>query len=127
MTHRLVFVDHITIKVRDLSASRTFYEQALRPLAVNVYEAYGGVCFGPVGAEDFALGQADGEPSGPMHIAFVAESRADVDAFHAAALAAGARDNGAPGLRPIYHAGYYGAFVFDPDGNNIEAVHHTRS
>jgi catechol 2,3-dioxygenase-like lactoylglutathione lyase family enzyme len=60
------------------------------------------------------------------HVAFMVSDMAAVDAFHAAALAAGGRDNGPPGLRPEYHAGYYGAFVLDPDGNNVEAVHHTR-
>jgi predicted lactoylglutathione lyase len=65
------------------------------------------------------------DPITPVHVSFVARSRAEVDAFHAAALAAGARDNGGPGLRPEYHANYYGAFVLDPDGHNIEAVIHT--
>ncbi len=80
--------------------------------------------FGPPGAEDFAI--AAGEPSGPLHLAFLAVDRAEVDAFHAAALAAGGRDDGPPGERPHYHAGYYATFVFDPDGNNIEAVFHDR-
>ena len=126
MTHRRVFIDHVVIKVRDLAASRTFYEAALRPLGVLVEEDDGGFAIGPKGAEDFVLVQADGDPSGPLHIAFLAATRAEVDAFHAAAIAAGARDNGGPGLRPKYHAGYYGAFVIDPDGHNVEAVHHTR-
>jgi predicted lactoylglutathione lyase len=68
-----------------------------------------------------------GESSGPIHLAFSASDRATVDAFHAAALAAGGKDNGAPGLRPEYHAGYYGAFALDPDGNNVEVVFHDPS
>jgi len=87
--------------------------------------------FGPPGAEeDFQSGKpsfwiGEGEPlAGHFHVAFVAQSRADVDAFYDAALAAGGNDNGKPGLRPQYHANYYGAFVLDPDGNNIEAVCH---
>ena len=79
---------------------------------------------GPEGSEDFWI--APGEPTAPVHIAFAAPDRATVDAFHAAALAAGGRDNGRPGLRPQYHAGYYAAYVFDPDGNNVEAVFHDR-
>ena len=126
MTHRRVFIDHVVIKVRDLAASRTFYEAALRPLGVVVEEDDGGFAIGPEGAEDLVLVQADGDPSGPLHIAFLAATRDEVDGFHAAAIAAGARDNGGPGLRPRYHAGYYGAFVIDPDGHNVEAVHHTR-
>jgi len=128
---RRVFVDHLTIRVRDLAASRAFYEAALAPLGVTVEATRPdlpddpGVVFGPAGAEDFAI--SEGEPSGPLHIAFLAAGRAEVDAFHAAALAAGGRDNGAPGLRAHYHPGYYGAYVLDPDGNNVEAVFHDRT
>ena len=128
---RRVFVDHLTIRVRDLAASRAFYEAALAPLGVEVQETRpelpddAGVVFGPVGAEDFCI--SEGQPSGPLHIAFLAAGRDEVDAFHAAALAAGGRDNGAPGLRPRYHEGYYAAYVIDPDGNNVEAVFHDRS
>ena len=131
VTHRRVFVDHVTIRVSDLAASRAFYEAALAPLGVAVDETRPdlpddpGVVFGPRGAEDFCI--SEGAPSGPLHIAFLAASRVEVDAFHAAALAAGGRDNGAPGPRPQYHAGYYGAYVLDPDGNNVEAVFHDRS
>jgi catechol 2,3-dioxygenase-like lactoylglutathione lyase family enzyme len=70
---------------------------------------------------------AEGDPSGPIHIAFMADDRAQVAAFHEAALRAGGRDNGRPGPRPVYHPGYYGAFVLDPDGTNVEAVFHDRS
>jgi catechol 2,3-dioxygenase-like lactoylglutathione lyase family enzyme len=131
MTHRRVFIDHLTLRVRDLAASRSFYEAALRPLDVTVQESDPSlpddpsVVFGPPGAEDFAI--SAGRSSGPLHIAFLAASREEVDAFHAAALAAGGTDNGAPGLRPHYHPGYYGAYVLDPDGNNVEAVFHDRS
>jgi len=85
---------------------------------------YEGCGFGPPGKPAFWVGRGTGEAGRGMHIAFVATSRADVDAFHATALAAGAMDNGAPGLRPHYHPNYYGAFVIDPDGHNIEAVCH---
>ncbi len=89
-------------------------------------EFTGGVKVGGYGPDDrgrFWLNE-DKEPGKGRHIAFTAASRAEVDAFYQAALAAGGRDNGAPGLRPHYHANYYGAFVFDPDGNNVEAVCH---
>jgi len=81
-----------------------------------------GVGFGKDGKPTFWI--ADREVSGPVHVAFVSFDRSTVDAFHAAALAAGGHDNGKPGLRPQYHPSYYGAFVYDPDGNNIEAVCH---
>ena len=81
------------------------------------------VAFGPPGLDDFAISL--NYPTGaPVHVCFAADTQDQVDAFHAAALAAGGRDNGAPGPRPEYSAGYYGAFVLDPDGHNIEAVHH---
>jgi catechol 2,3-dioxygenase-like lactoylglutathione lyase family enzyme len=122
---RPAFIDHLTVKVRDYEASKRFYLAALAPFDPKVYEIDGpswGI--GPEGSEDLWI--APGEPSGPVHIAFAAPDRETVDAFHAAALAAGGRDNGAPGLRPQYHAGYYGAYVLDPDGNNVEAVFHDR-
>jgi catechol 2,3-dioxygenase-like lactoylglutathione lyase family enzyme len=105
-----------------------FYEAALAPFGVKVMEVDDEVVFGPEGAEDLALAAAGaGPPSGPLHIAFLAADRPQVDAFHRAALGAGGRDNGAPGPRPQYHPGYYGAYVLDPDGNNVEAVFHDRS
>ena len=122
---RPVFIDHVTLRVRDRAVSRAFYEAALDPLGVQVLEVGDEIVFGPDGAEDFALAQGD-PPSGPLHLAFLATGREQVDAFHRAALAAGGRDNGAPGLRPHYHPGYYGAYVIDPDGNNIEVVFHDR-
>jgi catechol 2,3-dioxygenase-like lactoylglutathione lyase family enzyme len=121
---RAPFIDHITVKVRDLAASRAFYEAALTPFGARVVD-YGeiGIGIGPAGSED--LGLAEGEPRAPIHIAFLAADPATVDAFHAAALKAGGRDNGAPGRRPQYHERYYAAYVLDLDGNNVEAVCHT--
>ncbi len=116
-------IDHVIIGVEDVDASRAFYERALAPLGLEVVMAMpGGAGFGREGKPAFWV--ADRERSGPVHIAFVSPDRATVDAFHAAALAAGGEDNGAPGVRPDYHPSYYGAFVLDPDGNNIEAVCH---
>ena len=125
-------LDHIGLSVSDFERSLAFYEAALAPLSLEVVMS---VSREETGAGTHAgFGRADGKPffwigdSGPassgVHVAFAARSRAEVDAFHAAALAAGGRDNGGPGLRPHYHPNYYGAFVFDPDGANIEAVCH---
>ncbi len=117
----LPFIDHLSIPVRDMAASTRFYEAALAPFGIEIAELEG-VGFGPPGSVDFFI--REGKPAAPMHIAFIAPDRATVDAFHVAALAAGGRDNGAPGLRPRYHADYYGAYVLDPDGHNVEAVCH---
>jgi catechol 2,3-dioxygenase-like lactoylglutathione lyase family enzyme len=115
--------DHILLKVKDLKASKRFYTAALAPLGFQVeYEGDGGVAFGPKGAP--ALWLAEGAPNGPMHVAFVAKTRDAVKDFYTAALPAGGKDNGKPGPRPQYSANYYGGFVKDPDGNNIEAVCH---
>jgi catechol 2,3-dioxygenase-like lactoylglutathione lyase family enzyme len=121
-------IDHLGIPVSDIVASRRFYEAALAPLGYRVMgeETNGlgnnSVLMG-VGEVDFVI--ADGEPvSDGVHHAFRAESRAVVDAFYAAAIAAGGRDNGAPGIRERYHPNYYAAFVIDPDGMNVEAVCH---
>ena len=118
---RAPFFDHVVIPVRDLDASRAFYEAALVPFGVETFD-YGeiGVGIGPEGGEE--LGLREGEPGEPVHIAFQAADPGTVDAFHAAALAAGGTDNGAPGRRPQYHERYYAAYVLDPDGNNVEAV-----
>jgi len=118
---RAAFIDHLTIPVRDVATSSRFYEAALAPFGIETAEIDGVFGFGPPGSVDFFVGE--GEPAA-LHIAFAAPDRATVDAFHAAALAAGGHDNGAPGLRPQYHADYYGAYVFDPDGHNVEAVCH---
>jgi catechol 2,3-dioxygenase-like lactoylglutathione lyase family enzyme len=124
-------LDHTGIAVADLNRSKAFYTRALSPLSIGLVvevtaeqtgrEAHAG--FGAGGKPFFWIGSGV-RPSGPVHFAFTAQSRAQVDAFYGAALATGGRDNGAPGLRPHYHASYYGAFVFDPDGNNIEVVCH---
>jgi len=122
---RAAFVDHLTLRVGDLEASRRFYRAALSPWRSREIELEGGeISFGPEGSEDLAI--AAGEPSGPIHLAFAAPDRETVDRFHEQALAAGGRDNGPPGERAQYHSGYYGAYVLDPDGNNIEAVFHGR-
>jgi catechol 2,3-dioxygenase-like lactoylglutathione lyase family enzyme len=114
--------DHVTLSVRDLSISRAFYEEALRPFDVRVVQSsQGPLGFVTAGRGDFWI--KDGAPAAaPVHIAFAASDRAAVDAFHRAAVQAGGADNGAPGLRPRYGAGYYAAYVVDPDGNNVEAV-----
>lgn len=119
-------IDHIEIFVRDGLRARAFYDAALKPLGIEVKLV--------VGTRVQALGYGKDRPffwvtpgatpTGPLHVAFAAPTRALVDAFHAAALAAGGRDNGRPGLRPHYHRDYYGAFVLDPDGRNVEAVCH---
>ncbi len=117
-------IDHLGLAVRDVAASRAFYEKALAPLGYSVVRDYGSaaVGFGAGSKPDFWLGQ--GTPAVGLHVALVARDRAAVAAFHAAALAAGGRDNGPPGVRAHYHPDYYGAFVWDPDGYNIEAVCH---
>lgn len=123
-------IDHIGIKVMDFDRAKAFYDRALAPLGASLLmmvpaELTGGVKVGGYGRDRpvYWLHETN-SPGEPKHVAFAARSRAEVNAFHEAALAAGGRDNGAPGLRPHYHPNYYGAFVFDPDGNNIEAVCH---
>ncbi len=116
-------LDHIGLNVSDYRASRAFYEQALAPLGIALQMEFGNAGgFGLEGMPFFWI-REDGR-AGSVHVAFHCEDRASVDAFHAAALAAGGTDNGAPGLREHYHPTYYGAFVLDPDGNNVEAVCH---
>ena len=117
-------LDHLGINVSDLDTSRAFYERALEPLGIEVMMEYPGVCgMGCDGMPFFWIGTREGANQA-VHVAFSAPDRATVDRFHEAALAAGGRDNGEPGVREIYHPHYYGAFVLDPDGNNIEAVVH---
>jgi catechol 2,3-dioxygenase-like lactoylglutathione lyase family enzyme len=127
MPHRRVVIDHLSVGVSDLARSRNFYARALAPLGFTDMgpwpDGTAEVSFGAPGARDFALSTR--YPAGsPVHIAFAADGREQVDAFYEAALAAGGRDNGPPGLRSEYSDGYYGAFVLDPDGHNVEAVYH---
>ncbi|MBV8987706.1 MAG: VOC family protein [Solirubrobacterales bacterium] len=118
-------LDHVGFAVRDYDRSKSFYEKALAPLGLTlVLEPLGEAAgFGKSGKPSFWI-EARGKPvRGRLHIAVAADSRKQVDAFHAAAVGAGT-DNGAPGVREVYHPNYYGAYVLDPDGNNIEAVGH---
>lgn len=118
-------LDHIGFNVSDFAAMRGFLVAALAPLGIGVSkEGEGWAMLGREGRGQFWLG-GFGPAPGPIHLAFTARSREEVRRFHAAALAAGAQDNGAPGLRPQYHPHYYGAFVIGPDGHNFEAVCHT--
>jgi catechol 2,3-dioxygenase-like lactoylglutathione lyase family enzyme len=127
MVERRVVIDHLTIGVIDLDRSRRFYGAALAPLGFDEMGSWSAaereITFGVKGADDFAI-STKYPAGGYAHIAFSADSRSAVDAFHAAALAAGGEDNGPPGERPEYSPGYYAAYVLDPDGNNVEAVFH---
>jgi catechol 2,3-dioxygenase-like lactoylglutathione lyase family enzyme len=124
-------IDHAGFSVSDYPQALRFYEQALAPLGIVIVMrldpaqtgGYEGAGLGRDRKPSFWLAPG-GKTEPRMHIAFVAESRAAVDAFYAAALAAGGTDNGPPGIRAMYHPTYYGAFVLDPDGHNIEAVCH---
>jgi len=126
-------IDHFGFGVSDYARSKAFYEAALAPLGITlvmeapaeVTEGGGAAAcgFGRGGKPQFWI-SAEGKTVPRIHVAFTATSREDVDAFYKAALVAGARDNGAPGMRPHYHRNYYGAFVLDLDGHNIEAVCH---
>ena len=124
-------IDHLGINVADFDASKAFYDKAMAPLGASLLhmvpsEYTGGAKVGGYGRDRpvFWLSDQAAEQKSTQHVAFTARSRAEVDAFHAAALAAGGKDNGGPGLRSHYHPDYYGAYVFDPDGNNVEAVCH---
>jgi catechol 2,3-dioxygenase-like lactoylglutathione lyase family enzyme len=120
--------DHVKFGVSDYAASKAFFLKALEPLGVAIVAegvpTYGVELSPPGGKVSLCLFQTEEKPA-HLHIAFVAENRQQVEAFHRAALAAGGKDNGAPGLRPHYHANYFAAFVIGPDGHNIEAVCHT--
>jgi catechol 2,3-dioxygenase-like lactoylglutathione lyase family enzyme len=135
-------IDHLGLAVSDIARATEFYLKALSPLGygivieVSAAETGQGAAVGfgaPGNAQDFQSGKpsfwiGEGERlAGHIHVAFLAPSRASVDAFYRAARAGGGKDNGKPGLRPEYHANYYAAFVLDPDGNNIEAVCHALS
>jgi catechol 2,3-dioxygenase-like lactoylglutathione lyase family enzyme len=117
-------IDHVGIDVGDYERSKTFYAEALGPLGYELMMEFDGNVggFAAKGKPDFWI--VGGAAAGGTHIAFAADDRATVDAFHAAGLAAGGKDNGQPGLRSQYHEHYYGAYVHDPDGNNVEAVCH---
>jgi catechol 2,3-dioxygenase-like lactoylglutathione lyase family enzyme len=119
-------IDHLGLEVRDYRRSKDFYLAALAPLGYELMREFearvGG--FGREGKPSFWI--REGEPAAGIHVAFGARDTDTVDAFYAAAIGAGGEDNGAPGLRTHYHPGYYGAFVRDPDGNNVEAVFHGR-
>ena len=131
-------LDHVSLRVADYERSKNFYIAALAPLGYTLaMEATSGAGFRKGFIPDFWIKQGEtlhagtaSEPPEPgcggpaIHVAFSGDDRASVDAFHRAAVAAGGRDNGAPGLRPNYHPNYYGAFVLDPDGYNIEVVCH---
>ena len=116
-------LDHISIGVSDVEQSKRFYDLALLPLGIERLYAEGDTAsgYGIKPKAFFWIGQRNARQTS-VHIAFAAPDRATVDRFYQAALAAGARDNGPPGIRPRYHPNYYGAFVLDPDGHNIEAV-----
>jgi len=117
-------IDHVVVRVKDLKKGRRFYEAALQPLGYRVLKEFPGfVGLGMGDKVDAWIGQDDAVTRG-VHLAFVSRDRRTVDAFHAAALKAGGKDHGAPGPRTHYHPDYYGAFVLDPEGNNIEAVCH---
>jgi catechol 2,3-dioxygenase-like lactoylglutathione lyase family enzyme len=116
-------LDHIGLLVSDFTRSKGFFERALAPLGYQLLMEFNGAAgFGAAGKPDFWIAQ--GQTPQPIHVAFAASGRGVVDIFFKAAISAGGRDNGAPGLRTQYHPSYYGAFVLDPDGNNIEAVCH---
>ena len=122
-------IDHLIVTVSDFGRSKTFYERALAPLGITVTAEFPwgpararGVGFGGEDKEFFIVEGSPIKP--PIHVAFRAATRAEVQAFHREALAAGGRDNGAPEISPEHHADYFAAYVFDPDGHNIEAVCH---
>jgi catechol 2,3-dioxygenase-like lactoylglutathione lyase family enzyme len=125
-------LDHVGIPVSDYERSKSFYLKALAPLGYvlvmevdqEVEKGFSAAGLGIADKPDFWIG-GEGRLNKPVHIAFTAKDRAGVDAFYRTALAAGGKDNGAPGPRPHYHPNYYAAFVFDPDGHNIEAVCHS--
>jgi catechol 2,3-dioxygenase-like lactoylglutathione lyase family enzyme len=119
-------IDHVSVNVSDYERSRDFYAKALGPLGYSLLmepaPGHGG--FGREGKPDFWISGEREPTTENVHVALAAPDRATVDAFHAAALEAGGTDNGAPGIREIYHPTYYGAYVLDPDGNNLEVVCH---
>jgi catechol 2,3-dioxygenase-like lactoylglutathione lyase family enzyme len=125
-------IDHVSVCIKNYERSKAFYVQALRPLGIELMMEFGKAAGFGRGKPELWLGEGPAEfqtkeqlqPITPQHVCLLGRSREEVDAFYKAALAAGGKDNGPPGLRPHYHPGYYGAFVIDPDGHNIEAVFH---
>jgi catechol 2,3-dioxygenase-like lactoylglutathione lyase family enzyme len=122
-------IDHTGMSVSDYERSKNFYAMALAPLGFSVIMEFPGAdgtmaCGFGVGGKPSFWVSGEGKTSPALHIAFLANDRESVDAFYEAALAAGGKDNGAPGIRAHYHANYYGAFVLDPDGHNVEGVCH---
>jgi len=119
--------DHVSLKVKNYAKSKRFYENALAPLGYKLQGEFGGKTAGFGAGETTSLWISEGSPVATgVHVAFASPTRAAVKAFHAAALKAGGRDNGAPGIREHYTPTYYAAFAHDPDGNNIEAVCHSK-
>ncbi len=119
-----MIIDHLGLTVGSCAQSKAFFTTALAPLnIVLITEVQGWAGFGRAGKPEFWFGEG-GEVQKPMHLAFVAENREQVRGFYEAALRAGAKDNGPPGIREIYHPNYYGAYVIGPDGHNVEAVCH---
>jgi catechol 2,3-dioxygenase-like lactoylglutathione lyase family enzyme len=117
--HRGRLLDHVQLRCADFAASKRFYAAVLAVFGRELIELAPWLVY----ADELCLSPADADPPSRIHLAFQTASRAEVDGFHAAAIGAGGRDNGKPGERH-YHPGYYAAYVLDPDGNNIEAVHH---
>jgi catechol 2,3-dioxygenase-like lactoylglutathione lyase family enzyme len=121
----MALFDHLGFGVADFQKSRAFYAEALAPLGISaIFEGEDFAGFGRDGRPQFWVSVGE-KAAGGLHLAFSAKDRATVHAFYDAAIAAGGKDNGPPGLRPNYHPNYYGAFVIDPDGHNIEAVRHS--
>ncbi|MCG7490193.1 VOC family protein [Vibrio sp. Of14-4] len=119
-----MIIDHIGFSVSDFEKSNEFYSKALAPLGIDkIVELEDASGFGKNGKAEFWLGKGN-LPQPPLHVAFAADNRKQVDQFYEAAMASGGKDNGSPGIREQYHPNYYGAFVIDPDGHNIEAVCH---
>ena len=122
-----MIIDHIGFAISNHENSKEFYSKALAPLGIElVAEVQGWAGYGKNGKPEFWFGEHN-KVQNPMHIAFAADTREQVDNFYKEAIAAGAKDNGKPGIREIYHPNYYGAFVIDPDGHNIEAVCHNNA